>query len=73
MNYDVKIFVNDQVFWVCCRCIFTGTVVVIPDIAAISAPGDRAESRRKPGDRSNRGGKACEASRPLEFEIFHTG
>lgn len=48
------------------KCIFTGTVVVIPDIAAISAPGDRAESRRKPGDRSNRGGNAGEGLRGIK-------
>jgi len=33
--------------------IFTGTVVVIPDISALSSPGDRAESRREgPQNRS---------------------
>ncbi|KAG6556139.1 hypothetical protein Mapa_002080 [Marchantia paleacea] len=29
------------------KCIFAGTVVVIPDIAAMASPGERAESRRK--------------------------
>ena len=28
------------------RVIFTGTVVVIPDISALAAPGERAECRR---------------------------
>ena len=46
---------TDKPSSVFCRCIFTGTVVVIPDIAAISAPGDKAESRRKAGDRGTRG------------------
>ncbi|CAK9214901.1 unnamed protein product [Sphagnum troendelagicum] len=41
------------------KCIFTGTVVVVPDIAAISAPGDRAESMRKAGDASSRNGSAA--------------
>ncbi|EFJ34058.1 hypothetical protein SELMODRAFT_406458 [Selaginella moellendorffii] len=36
------------------RCTFTGTVVVIPDILALSAPGDRAEARREGA--SQRGG-----------------
>eukprot|EP01018_Ginkgo_biloba_P023737 Gb_23970 [translate_table: standard] len=35
------------------KVIFTGTVVVIPDISALSSPGDRAESRREgPQNRS---------------------
>ncbi|OAE31042.1 hypothetical protein AXG93_1502s1440 [Marchantia polymorpha subsp. ruderalis] len=29
------------------KCIFAGTVVVIPDIAAMASPGERAESRKK--------------------------
>ncbi|PWA38956.1 DNA replication licensing factor Mcm6 [Artemisia annua] len=35
--------------------IFTGTVVVIPDILALAAPGERAECRREGGQRSNSG------------------
>ncbi|KAG0585134.1 hypothetical protein M758_3G261900 [Ceratodon purpureus] len=48
------------------KCIFTGTVVVIPDIAAISAPGDKAESRRKAGDRGTRGNNAGEGLRGIK-------
>lgn len=48
------------------KCIFTGTVVVIPDIAAISAPGDKAESRRKAGERGNRGGGGGEGLRGIK-------
>ncbi|KAL3687903.1 hypothetical protein R1sor_014212 [Riccia sorocarpa] len=29
------------------KCVFTGSVVVIPDIAAMASPGERAESRKK--------------------------
>ncbi|KAL2629746.1 hypothetical protein R1flu_014432 [Riccia fluitans] len=29
------------------KCIFTGSVVVIPDIAAMASPGERAEARKK--------------------------
>lgn len=39
----------ESFFWVFfCprRVIFTGTVVVIPDISALAAPGERAECRR---------------------------
>ncbi len=32
---------------------------MVPDIAAISAPGDRAESMRKAGDASSRNGSAA--------------
>ncbi|XP_071703381.1 DNA replication licensing factor MCM6 [Rutidosis leptorrhynchoides] len=35
--------------------IFTGTVVVIPDILALAAPGERAECRRDGGQRNNSG------------------
>ncbi|CAM6097164.1 unnamed protein product [Calypogeia fissa] len=31
------------------KCIFTGSVVVVPDVAAIASPGQRAESRKKGG------------------------
>lgn len=40
--------------------------MVIPDIAAISAPGDKAESRRKAGERSNRGGNTGEGLRGIK-------
>lgn len=30
-----------------CRVIFTGTVVVIPDIMALASPGERSECRRE--------------------------
>jgi len=33
--------------WTCGRVIFTGTVVVIPDILALASPGERAECRRE--------------------------
>lgn len=36
-----------------CRVIFTGTVVVIPDILALASPGDRAECRREATQRKN--------------------
>nr|GEW64996.1 DNA replication licensing factor MCM6 [Tanacetum cinerariifolium] len=36
--------------------VFTGTVVVIPDILALAAPGERAECRREGGQRGNSGG-----------------
>lgn len=48
------------------RCIFTGTVVVIPDIAALSAPGDKAETRRKGGEAAGRGGNANEGVRGIK-------
>ncbi|GLJ17027.1 hypothetical protein SUGI_0294600 [Cryptomeria japonica] len=39
------------------KVIFTGTVVVIPDVSALASPGDRAESRREgPQNRSASGG-----------------
>lgn len=47
------------------RCIFTGTVVVIPDIAALSAPGDKAETRRK-GEAAGRGGNSNEGVRGIK-------
>lgn len=34
-----------------CRVIFTGTVVVIPDIMALASPGERAECRREASQR----------------------
>ncbi|KAH7428831.1 hypothetical protein KP509_09G019700 [Ceratopteris richardii] len=39
------------------KCIFTGTVVAIPDIAALASPGERTESRREGGmgQRNNSG------------------
>lgn len=37
----------------CCRVIFTGTVVVIPDLLALASPGERAESRRDASQRRN--------------------
>ena len=40
--------------------------MVIPDIAAISAPGDKAESRRKAGDRGTRGNNAGEGLRGIK-------
>ena len=30
-----------------CRVVFTGTVVVIPDVLALASPGERAECRRE--------------------------
>ena len=35
--------------------IFTGTVVVIPDIMALAAPGERSESRRESSQQKNSG------------------
>lgn len=35
------------------RVIFTGTVVVIPDITALASPGERAECRREAAQRNN--------------------
>lgn len=40
-------------FLLCCRVIFTGTVVVIPDILALASPGERAECRRDASQRKN--------------------
>lgn len=39
----------------CCayRVIFTGTVVVVPDILALASPGERAECRREASQRKN--------------------
>lgn len=34
-------------FSYCCRVVFTGTVVVLPDILALASPGERAECRRE--------------------------
>jgi len=47
-HYNNKGFAFDcDSFWDCSRrVIFTGTVVVIPDISALAAPGERAECRR---------------------------
>lgn len=36
-----------------CRVIFTGTVVVIPDILALASPGERAECRREASQRKS--------------------
>lgn len=36
-----------------CRVVFTGTVVVIPDIMAMASPGERAECRRDASQRKN--------------------
>ena len=35
------------------RVIFTGTVVVVPDIMALASPGERAECRREASQRKN--------------------
>lgn len=35
------------------RVVFTGTVVVIPDILALASPGERAECRREASQRKN--------------------
>lgn len=35
--------------------IFTGTVVVIPDIMALASPGERAEVGREPGQKKGSG------------------
>ena len=40
----------------CYRVIFTGTVVVIPDILALASPGERAECRREASHRKNASG-----------------
>lgn len=37
------------------RVIFTGTVVVIPDISALASPGERAECRREAPQRKGAG------------------
>ncbi|XP_074335699.1 DNA replication licensing factor MCM6 [Apium graveolens] len=37
--------------------IFTGTVVVIPDIMALASPGERAETRREASQKKNPGGQ----------------
>jgi DNA replication licensing factor MCM6 len=34
-----------------CRVIFTGTVIVIPDILALASPGERSECRREASQR----------------------
>jgi DNA replication licensing factor MCM6 len=34
-----------------CRVIFTGTVIVIPDILALASPGERSECRRESSQR----------------------
>lgn len=40
-----------------CRVIFTGSVVVIPDIFALASPGERAESRREGPQQKNASGQ----------------
>jgi len=38
------------------KCVFTGTLIVIPDIAQLGLPGNRAESLPAPADRGNGSG-----------------
>ncbi|KAL4590625.1 hypothetical protein LXL04_003562 [Taraxacum kok-saghyz] len=45
--------------------IFTGTVVVIPDIFALSAPGERAEVRREGGSKKDTSGSVQEGVKGL--------
>jgi DNA replication licensing factor MCM6 len=49
------------------RCIFTGTVVVIPDLSAFASPGDRSETRRDgASSQRNNSGAAGEGLRGLK-------
>ncbi|MCO5597380.1 hypothetical protein L7F22_051456 [Adiantum nelumboides] len=49
------------------KCIFTGTVVVIPDLAALASPGERTESRREAGmGQRNNAGVGTEGLRGLK-------
>lgn len=41
------------------KCVFTGTLIVVPDIAQLRAPGERPETVRETGARS---GRTCECS-----------
>eukprot|EP00250_Pteridium_aquilinum_P008956 c18338_g1_i1 orf=152-2668(+) len=49
------------------KCVFTGTVVVIPDLSALSSPGERTESRREAGmGQRNNAGAGAEGLRGLK-------
>lgn len=39
-----------------CRVIFTGTVVAVPDVMALTSPGERAECRREAPQHQNPSG-----------------
>lgn len=45
-----------------CRCVFTGTLVVVPDVAALARSGERQESVRASGERGS-GGQGGDAER----------
>lgn len=47
------------------RVIFTGTLVVIPDILALASPGERAECRREAPQRSGSGHEGVRGLRAL--------
>ncbi|RKP05340.1 MCM2/3/5 family-domain-containing protein [Thamnocephalis sphaerospora] len=42
------------------RCVFTGTLIVVPDVSQLSVPGAKAEARRDPGTGRGREGFAAE-------------
>lgn len=45
----------DFSFFCIIRVIFTGTVVAVPDVMALTSPGERAECRREAPQRKNGG------------------
>lgn len=47
---NLKIRITNHILSIC-RVIFTGTVVVIPDIMALASPGERSECRRDASQR----------------------
>lgn len=49
---------NCVVFTLCLRCIFTGTLVVVPDVGAFARSGEKSETIRGQGDgKGDRGGE----------------
>eukprot|EP00249_Psilotum_nudum_P000716 c12813_g1_i1 orf=555-2558(+) len=48
------------------KCIFTGIVVVIPDLSVLASPGDRAEARRESAAQRNNAAGGVEGVRGLK-------
>lgn len=48
-----------------CRVVFTGSVVVLPDILALASPGERAECRREASGHGRTGQEGVKGLRAL--------
>lgn len=48
-----------------CRVVFTGSVVVLPDILALASPGERAECRRESSSQARAGQEGVKGLRAL--------